>query len=58
MIEEKSRSELFGEVLIQLHSVVEEAGETGSDGEASYVREVLIPFLDKERFFAEMLEEQ
>lgn len=57
MIEAKKRSELFGEVLVQLHSAVGEAKETSPDGEANYVKEELIPFVEKERFFAEMLDE-
>ncbi len=44
MTEDKTRSELFGEVLVQLDSAAGEAAKSGSEELEEYIREVLIPF--------------
>lgn len=58
MIEEKSRSELFREVLLQLESAAETAAKSGDEAAESHIRETLVPFVQKEHLFAEMLEEE
>jgi hypothetical protein len=54
MTEEQRRSELFGEVLVQLDSAAEEAAKVGSGGLAEHIRGVLIPFIEKERSLAQI----
>jgi hypothetical protein len=54
MTEERRRSELFGEVLVQLDSAAGEAAKVGSGGLAEHIRGVLIPFIEEERLLAEM----
>jgi len=49
MAESKRRSELFGEVIVQLDSAAGEAREEGSEDLALYIEETLIPFVDLEK---------
>lgn len=57
MVEDRKRSELFGDVLLRLDLAAETAAETGSEEVASHIREMLVPFIQKEQIFAQMAEE-
>jgi hypothetical protein len=52
MLEDKTRSELFGEVIRQLDSAAGEARETGPESLADYIEETLIPFAEGEQLEA------
>lgn len=58
MVDDKSRSELFGEVLLLLESAAETAAENGEEAAESHIRETLLPFVQKEHVFAQMAEEE
>jgi hypothetical protein len=49
MLEGKTRSELFKEVIRHLDSAAGEARETGPQSVAEYIEEVLIPFVETEQ---------
>jgi hypothetical protein len=46
------RSRLFGEVVVQLDSAAGEARETGPEGLADYIEDVLLPFIIQEQLAA------
>jgi hypothetical protein len=48
----KSRSELFEDVIVQLDSAAREAREDGLEELATYIEEMLIPFVKEERLEA------
>lgn len=53
MVEDRTRSDLFRDVLLQL----EIAAETGNEDVECHIREVLVPFIQKEEIFSQMAEE-
>jgi hypothetical protein len=55
-METKKRSWLFADVIVQLDSAAGEAREEGSEGLASYIESVLIPFIENEQMLAELAE--
>lgn len=58
MVGDRSRSELFGEVLLLLESAAETAAGNGDEDAESHIRETLVPFVQKEHLFAQMAEEE
>jgi hypothetical protein len=58
VVEDRSRSELFGEVLLLLESAAETAAGNGEKDAESHIRGTLVPFLQKEHHFAKMAEEE
>jgi hypothetical protein len=51
-MEEKSKSELFKEVIIQLDSASREALDCGQEQLCEYIQDVLIPFIQDEMIMA------
>jgi hypothetical protein len=53
---QKSRSQLFQDVIIQLDSAAGEAVEEGAEGLADYILDMLIPFIQDEMIMAGLAE--
>ncbi len=51
-MQQKTRSELFSDVIVQLDSAAGEASEQGADDLADYILDVLIPFIQDEMTMA------
>jgi hypothetical protein len=55
-MQQKTRSQLFEDVIIQLDSAAGEAGEQGSEELCNYILDVLIPFIEDEMIMAALEE--